>query len=295
MGKNSKGTQNRTETKNPITIIIDSNGLAHREAHKLDNLSWDEKKTGVIFGFLREILRLSKAYKTDKFIFCWDSQLSLRKEVYPDYKGNRKKNKLDPSIYTQFDTLRMEVLYEIGFNNIFIQEGYESDDLIAWIVIHYADDKFVIVTSDNDMYQLLFENEIHIYGLHTKKEFTERDFAIKYGILPNNWVDVKSIAGCKTDNVQGIAGVAVLTAIKYLKGELNKTSAAHKKIVSEDGKGVINRNKGLVHLPLIGTSSVLLREDNLNIDGFLNVCKRYGFSSFLYKENLSKWKELLMQ
>ena len=263
-------------------IIIDSNGICHREAHAIGNLSFDERKTGVIFGFLREVLKLSKLYSTSNFIFCWDSRTSLRKKIYPEYKSKRKElEPLDDSVYTQFELLKTKVLPSIGFKNIFYAEGYESDDLIAQIVYDYPDMHFILASSDSDLYQLLFSN-VSIYNLHSKKEFTQKDFEKKYGLSFDSWADVKSIAGCTSDNIKGIVGVGEKTAIEYLKGNLKSSSKVFERITSEEGMYIKNRNWKLVCLPFKGTPNVdLVDEEVLSLLGFMTVCKKYGFASLL--------------
>lgn len=276
-----------------LTIIVDSNGLAHREAHKLSNLSYEERKTGVLFGFLREVLKLHRTYETSKFIFCWDSPLSSskRKEEYPKYKENRKGSKLEAEIYEQFDLLRTEILPDIGFRNIFVAEGYESDDLIAELV-HSNKRNFIIATSDNDLYQLLVDGCVWIYSLHTKKEYTEADFHTEFNTTVDIWYKIKAVSGCKTDNVEGVLGVGTITAIKYFNGTLSPNTEAFKRI--GNNQELIKRNDRLVKLPYPGTPHLRIRRDNLSIDNFIKVCNIFGFNSFLQKENFSKWKNFLM-
>jgi len=74
-------------------------------------------------------------------------------------------------------------LQNIGFQNVFIQEGIEADDLIAWLVMNNDHTKSVIVSSDNDLYQLLHFVK-SIYTPDKKKHFTELDFTTKYNIYP---------------------------------------------------------------------------------------------------------------
>lgn len=272
-------------------IIIDSNAICHREAHALgDRLSYEEKNVGIIFGFLREILKLSRLYETNEFAFCWDSRKSLRKQIYPEYKNKPKKTELDPKIFEQFETIKTKVLPEIGFKNIFEEKGFEADDLIASLVTEYPDNSFVITSSDEDLYQLLRDN-VCIYNLYSKKEYTKESFNKEFGISCCFWSLVKAIAGCSSDNVKGIKGVGEKTAIKYIKEELPIKSKAFQNITSLEGTSIVKRNFDLVRLPFEGTPFFDLKEDTLSLLGFMTVCKRFGFSSILkdvdiYKERL---------
>ena len=71
-------------------LILDCNYLAHRAKHVFGDLSHEGSMTGVIYGFLKDLLILSERFNTQRFIFCWDSKSSKREKIYPLYKANRK-------------------------------------------------------------------------------------------------------------------------------------------------------------------------------------------------------------
>lgn len=281
-----------------MKLLIDSNAICHMAKHSMGGLSFEEQQTGVIFGFLRQLLKISQLYPKSQFIFTWDTTSSLRKKVYPEYKNNRRKEKtpeeteFDSMIYAQFDTIRTVVLPTIGFKNIFHCEGFESDDVIARII--YAsedDDQFVIVSADEDMYQLLWDN-VKIYNPMKKQEYTELMFNAEYEISADMWTQVKSIAGCSSDNVKGIEGVGEKTAIKYLLGNLSKTSKLYEKIVSEEGQSIIQRNMKLVRLPYLRTPKpTIVDSETLSLDKFMTICQRYGFNSMLSPKELQKYEQ----
>lgn len=276
--------------------IIDCNAVCHAAKYSIGSLSWEEKQTGIIFGFLRQLLKLSKLYKHD-FIFCWDSKESFRKKIYPKYKFNRDKNKteeekqLDAIYFRQFDTIKTEVLPAIGYRNIFEVEGFESDDLIARLVSDGID--AVIATSDSDLYQLLIQDEIMMHDLRLKQLIQEHDFTEKYGISPALWSKVKALAGCDSDNVEGISGVGIKTAVKYLNGELNPSSATYKKIKSDEGEDIFNRNFELVDLPHSTTPSLHLKKEVLSFRAFIKVCTECRFASMLHNNVLENYKKHL--
>ena len=278
-------------------IIIDSNYICHVAKHSMGNLSFEEKRVGVIFGFLRQILSFAKRFNTNQLIFAWDSKESKRREFYADYKANRIEGKteedkeLDAIIYSQFDTIRNKVIPRIGFVNNFIVRGYEADDIIAQITKNYSSEEFVIITSDSDLLQLLNYGMVTIFNPKTKTEYTERTMAQAYGISPKEWAMVKAIAGCVSDNVPGVKGVGEKTAIKYLNGELKESSAAYAKIRDFPD---LHRNKVLVTLPYKGCPSVKVRKQpNTSYRGMYEVCEQYGFQSLLNKEAIQQWLKSL--
>ena len=282
-----------------MKLLIDSNAICYQAKFSMKDMDFESQATGVIFGFLRQLLKLSQLYPKSDFIFCWDSQSSLREKIYPLYKANRKKVKteeekeVDSIAYAQFDLIKEKILPEIGYRNIFEYDGYESDDIFAQIVYNYYDDhEIVIATADEDIYQLLFDN-VWIYNVSKKKEYDEVSFNMEYGIFPEDWVDVKAMAGCTSDNVKGIVGVGEKTAIKYLNRGLSKDSKLYEKIVSDKGKEIIRRNLKLVRLPYKGTPKPKFTKDQLSLDKFMTICQRYGFQSILQPKELRKWEECL--
>jgi len=262
----------------------------------MGNLSYHEKKVGVIFGFLKQILKLSYDFKTRDFIFCWDSKQSYRKLICPDYKANRQQYASDEEradselAFVQFDELREKILPYMGFVNIFHQTGYESDDLIAWIVARFPDDT-VIVSSDNDLLQLLVDHRFNPVRRWDFKELIDEAWFTKnwHGLKPFDWIRVKAIAGCKTDNVIGVKGVAEPSAAKYVAGLL--PDGVKKKSI-DDAKDLIDFNIPLVGLPFNGRKPIRIsgiEKDNISEDKFSLTFGQYGFRSLLSGEETKKW------
>lgn len=276
-------------------ILIDSNSICHQCKHAIGSLSWEDKKVGVIFGFIRQILILSKLFKTNQFVFVWDSRESLRIKMFPDYKKARRHEKsteekeFDHIAYDQFDLIRKEILPEIGFINNYMFEGYEADDLIASIVQTNKKESFVIVSTDEDLYQLL-SDQVIMYSTRKKQNYTAINLWKDYKITPKEWGEVKAIAGCSTDGVPGVPHVAEVTASKYLNRKLSRTQKTFETI--QNSEELIKRNRTLVVLPLKGTPAIsLIPKENLDFKKFMTICSRYGFQSLLNKDTLQQWKE----
>jgi DNA polymerase-1 len=144
----------------------------------------------------------------------------------------------------------------MGFKNIFLKRGYESDDLIASLVRSSLEDKkasIVIVSADHDLYQLI-SSQTSVYLLNKKKLYTQEDFTKEWGISPTQWIDVKSIAGCNSDNIIGIDGVGEVLAAKYIRGQIKSSSNLFRKIAEKSF--VWRQNDTLVRLPYLGCPKV---------------------------------------
>jgi len=278
-----------------MQIIVDANSICHKMKHTMGELSYEEKKVGIIFGFLRQMLSIAKRFDTNQFIFCWDSHSRKRVEICPAYKANRHKElteeeeELNALSYAQFDELRTAILPKLGFRNNFIAEGYEADDIIAKIVKDNGY-KFIIVSTDNDLFQLLSPRVSMMIDLK-KPLYTEASFHEEYNLTPDQWIWVKAIAGCPGDGVIGLEGVGVKTVTKYLHKELPLSSKANMAILTACDK--IKLNKRLVALPFEGIKNFTLLEDKLSLDGFINVANQYRFNSFLKQDNLKVWKRVI--
>lgn len=247
-------------------LLIDCNQLCHAAFHTMKDLSFRGSPTGVIYGFLSSVLKLQDEMHTQNIAYCFDYGRSIRKETYPDYKKKRHSKEYTEEeqiaynqLHKQIKKLRRKILPTVGFRNVFSQKGYEADDLIASICLaNRKKNKLVIVSSDQDMFQLLHRN-VSIYNWRTKTTFTKSHFKQKYGITPKKWGIVKAMAGCATDEVAGIRGVGEVSAVKFLKNELKPESKIYG-LISE-GQKIIKRNLPLVELPFDGTKTCKLKID----------------------------------
>lgn len=276
-------------------LVIDSNFLCYRAMLSMMGLSHEEHGTGVIFGFLRELQKLSEDFEHPRFTFAWDSMKSFRRDAFPGYK--KKPPIEDPEMEDiirsgkpQFSEIRINVLPRLGFANNFIQLGLEADDIMAWITKDHAweFDHTYVVTADEDMFQIL-NTKVSIYNPREKKIYTANDFVEEKGIDPNMWHWVKAVAGCTSDKVPGIVGIGEKTAIKYLRCELGVSSKKYQDIKQFDP----SFNFSLVKLPHARSCPVQLVPDNLDFSKFEGLCLDYGFNSFLKKDVYKKWEEIL--
>jgi len=259
-------------------LVIDCPYLGHRARFTTGPLSYKGKPTGVIYGFLNQLFTLIKRERPDEIAFAWDSRKSFRKEYYPDYKANRRKDgPPDPDMlaaFMQFKQLRAEILPQLGFVNNFRQTGCEADDIIGALVKNDPKRRFTIVTSDDDMLQLL--DHCDMYNLGKELRIDNYAFTRQYGIAPEQWVMVKQIAGCSGDNVKGVTGVGEKTAIQYLTGKMNPSSKKYKDI--QANQELIEFNEYLVRLPLPETKAPIPKPSHFDAFWMRKLCDDMGFN-----------------
>jgi len=269
-------------------LILDVHYLCHRAFHTTHGLTHNEKATGVVLQFLKSIASLKDELRSDRIAFCFEHPHLFRRDVYPTYKQKRKTvERTDEEkvayqgLVLQISELQKRYLPKIGFKNIFASQGMESDDVMAEIAATYGkDDEVVLVTADHDLYQCLAPN-VMIYNPQKQMLLTEEWFVNKYGIRPGQWAVVKAIAGCLSDEVEGIRGVGEITALKYVRQELKHDSKVYKSIVSQEGRRIVRRNKQLVKLPYEGCPTPLLVDDKIDRKGWAEVCRLLGMKSII--------------
>lgn len=269
-------------------LVLDVPFLAWRNYHVMGFLRHGEDPTGIAYGVLRDVRSFQDRHGTTNVAFCFDAPPSKRAQVYPAYKLNRKRGSLTPeeaaskyAVAKQIDRLRDELLPEVGFRNVFHQAGYEADDVIASVVQRsvIAPDEAVIVSADKDLYQLL-SGQVTIWNVLPNgkpKLVTAQSFRDEYGIAPRQWIDVKAIAGCTSDNVRGVRGVGEVRACQWLRGELKPASKALQAI--RDGGEVIEQNRQLVKLPYPGTKVFALRPDEITVAKWRAVAAKLGITT----------------
>jgi len=220
--------------------------------------------------------------------------------ICPEYKANRR-NDLTPEeaedlkiAYSQFDILRDKVLPYMGFSNIFYQNGYEADDLIALICYRLPDDT-MIISSDNDLFQLLRQDRFCPVRMWNFKAINDEAHFSQawHGLKPIDWVKVKAIAGCDGDNVKGIYGIGPDSAAKYVAGILKGKKLEQIERWKKESKEKWDINFALVTLPFAGLRPINIKwinSDNISVEKFEAIFGQYGFRSLL-GEGSAKWKE----
>jgi DNA polymerase-1 len=270
-------------TKPPV-LIIDVSAVAYTAFHTLGDLSFDGVATGVVMGLLRTIKDLQELYSTNRVAFCFDRGSDNRQAMSSVYKQNRHSDMDEEerlayrNLSNQLFKLRTKYLPMAGFKNLFWQDGYEADDVIASVCLNLPLGELgIIVSSDADLFQLLVDNRVIMWHLKRKAPVTAELFRKSWGIDPFLWSDVKAIAGCSGDNVIGVRGVGEKTAVKFLTGMLKETSKAHQAIVLNNA--TYRDNLRLVRLPFAGTKKFEVMDDEVNGTRWDRLCDLLGLKT----------------
>lgn len=202
--------------------IIDGKSVFYRGYYAMPNLSTkDGTPTGGVYGFAVMALEVIKRLKPDYVCVAWDkpkTNIRKRLELYPEYKAGRKPAPAD--FYEQIPKLH-ELLEAFGWP-LYELDDYEADDIMGTLAFQ-ATAKGIetqLITSDLDMLQLVHPL-VHVYalkkGLSNIELFRPETFIMKYGIKPEQFLDLKAIKGDSSDNIPGVPGIGEKGAIELLK------------------------------------------------------------------------------
>ena len=111
----------------------------------------------MILNSLRTYIKKFKSY--GQVVIACDNKKYWRRDVFPYYKGNRKKSRDDSghdweSIFACMNMVRQELKTYSPYKILDV-DGAEADDIIGTLVPIYArDQKILILSSDGDFLQL---------------------------------------------------------------------------------------------------------------------------------------------
>ena len=203
--------------------LIDGSGYIFRAYYALPPLSRksDGLPTGAVSGFCSMLFKLLEDSRSDDsiqkpthFAVIFDSaKKTFRNDIYSEYKANRTETPED--LIPQFEYIRKAVkafsLPSIELIN------YEADDLLATYAkkIVAAGARVTVISSDKDLMQLVSE-KIRLYDPMKNKVLGEKEVFEKFGVKPNQVIDVQSLAGDSSDNIPGVPGIGVKTAAELI-------------------------------------------------------------------------------
>ncbi len=203
--------------------LIDGSGYIFRAYYALPPLSRksDGLPTGAVNGFCSMLFKLLEDSRSDDsihrpthFAVIFDAaRKNFRNDIYSEYKANRSEAPED--LAPQFEYIRKSVE---AFNLPSIElSNYEADDLIATYTkqIIKVGAKVTVISSDKDLMQLV-SDKVRLYDPMKSKVLGEKEVVEKFGVKPNQVIDVQSLAGDSSDNIPGVPGIGIKTASELI-------------------------------------------------------------------------------
>lgn len=206
----------------------------------------------MILNSIRSNVKKFKSY--GEVVIACDNKKYWRRDIFPNYKGNRKKSRDDSghdwqSIFDCMNTVRGELKAHSPYKVIDI-DGAEADDIIGVLTKRYAPHmKIMILSSDKDFVQLHVDSNVEQYSPTLKKYIKSSN--------PTQQLKELIITGDKGDGVPNVLsddncimeGVRQKALTKPRMAELMNTDFMNSS--NETLKRNWNRNKMMIDLSCI--------------------------------------------
>jgi len=202
-------------------LLFDGHSLAYRSFYAIRELSTrDGRPVNAVYGFWRALLKIMRSFPSAYVAVVFDAGgKTFRHELLPSYKATRKE--MPEELASQFPIIQ-ELLDLLGVNVRF-EEGIEADDILASITRRAAEKGLtvLIATSDKDLAQLVGERVALIqptgHRPDSEGEILDKEkVRNKFGVLPEEIVDLLSLVGDTSDNIPGVPSVGPKTASRLL-------------------------------------------------------------------------------
>ncbi len=207
-------------------LIIDGNSILNRAFFGIRALTDKNGRfTNAIFGLSNVLYRELTALAPDYAAIAFDVHApTFRKELYDAYKVNR--HGMPEELHAQLDDAKY-CAECMGFCRMELP-GYEADDILGTVSAMTEDNPDLhvyVLSGDRDLLQLISPRVSVLLAGNTETALFDRDaFFAKYGVEPEQFVDVKALMGDSSDNIPGVPGVGEKTALRLIAthGSLDK-------------------------------------------------------------------------
>jgi DNA polymerase-1 len=272
-------------------VLIDGSSYLYRAFHALPPLTNAAgEPTGALFGVVN-MLRATLKERPEYIAFVIDAPgKTFRDALYPAYKANRAA--MPDQLRAQVEPM-CAIVHALGIDILRV-EGVEADDVIGTLALqgHAEGLQVTISTSDKDFAQLVRPGVELVNTMSGSRMDSDAAVMDKFGVRPEQIVDLLSLMGDSVDNVPGVDKCGPKTAAKWLSqyGSLEGVIANAGSIkgkIGENLRAALERlplNRTLVTIrtdvPLqVAARDLVLREQH--VDDLRALYTRYGFNQAL--------------
>src|SRR5262249_3188772 len=194
----------------PKLILVDGSSYLYRAFHALPDLRTSRgEPTGAIKGVASMLRRLIEDGKPDYFAVVFDAPgKTFRDDWYPEYKATRQPmpDDLAAQIAPLHELIRMH-----GWPLVMV-DGVEADDVIGTLArkAEAAGMATLISTGDKDLAQLVTP-QVTLVNTMSNERLDEAAVGAKFGVRPDQVLDLLTLTGDAIDNVPGVAKVGPKT------------------------------------------------------------------------------------
>ena len=286
-------------------LVIDGNSIINRAFYGVRPLTTKSgKHTNAIFGMINIILKQMNAIKPDYAAVAFDlKHPTFRHELYPEYKAGR--HATPEELRSQFPDAK-ECLTLMGLH-VLEMPGWEADDLqgtVAKMAYTVEDTESYVLSGDRDLLQLISDKVSVLLATNQDTITMKRaEFNEKYGVEPEQFVDMKALMGDSSDNIPGVAGVGEKTAASLIKefGTLDGiyeniedkriTKGVREKLLRDRDNAYLSKKLAAIDTEApVSFTLEDLRYKGINESGLYDKFTELELSSFIVKLGLKKGK-----
>src|SRR6476659_980090 len=191
----------------PRLFLIDGSSQMYRAYHAIRGLSGhDGRSTNAVYGFTTMLKKLIADHHPKYIAASFDLPgRTFRDDLAVDYKANRAPM---PGELAEQISMVHAACEALGVP-ILTSERYEADDVIGTLAVKASAAGFdvAIVTMDKDFFQLVGDG---VRVFNPRDEGTWYDAGgvkEKFGVAPEQVVDVLALMGDTIDNIKGGPGI----------------------------------------------------------------------------------------
>lgn len=232
-------------------IILDGSDLMYRSFFALPPLKSPEgQPTSAITGTLNIIDRIKTLFDGPIIVVFDPPTKNHRHAIFPGYKEQRKA--MPDDLRSQWG-IAITLLKSLGYC-VISHDGYEADDIIATLAMHYVrqEKSSLIVSHDKDLMQCV-GMYIHIYRPSESKMYDMDEVYAKWKVRHHQIRDYLILVGDASDGFSGVLGIGPKTAAKLLEtyGDIENIWQNRHAITGKVGdnlrhsEDIIIRNKAL--------------------------------------------------
>ena len=198
-------------------LVIDGNSIVNRAFYGIRLLTNNEGiYTNAVYGMVNIVSKQIERLAPDYCAVAFDVKApTFRHEFYDSYKAGR--HETPPELLSQFPYAK-ESMKALGAT-VLEMAGYEADDILGTLSAMAEKEgcEAYILTGDRDALQLISDTTTVLLATNNDTvPFDRAAFEEKYGVAPEQFVDVKALMGDSSDNIPGVPGIGEKTAVKLI-------------------------------------------------------------------------------
>ena len=273
-------------------IVIDMNQISVASLMMHLHMNKGELEEDMVRHMILNSVRMYRTMFNEDYgeiVLAYDSRAYWRKEIFPQYKSNRRKNREEDdkdwdSIFGVLNSIKEEIKEFLPYKVVEVY-GAEADDVIATLCKHYQNEKVMIVSGDKDFIQLQKYDNVKQYSPITKK--------LVDGVDPKVYIKEHVLKGDKSDGVPN-----VLSPDHTFTDELRQRPLTSKKLESilaqdideldDEIKRNYQRNDKLINLDNIPKT---LESEILNSFNEASYGDRSGLLNYFIEKRLTSLTE----